>query len=79
MSEDARHREEADDDSGAGILGYARRHPVIAGTLIVCTLAGAVLGFALLSGEWSSARRIAAGAVAGGGVGLLLTATKMFD
>ena len=58
---------------------YARRHPIIVGILVGCALAGAVLGFALLSGEWSAARRIAAGAVAGGGVGLLLTATKMFD
>jgi len=74
-----RHKEAAEEDSGTGILRYPRRHPIITATLVTCTLAGAVLGFALLSGDWSSARRIAAGAVAGGGVGLLLTATKMFD
>jgi len=53
------------------------RHPVIAGTLIGCTLLGAVLGLYLLTGDWSAGRRIAAGAVAGAGVGLLVTATKM--
>jgi len=35
-------------------------------------------GAFLLTGEWSLARRIAAGAVAGAGTGFLLTATKMF-
>jgi hypothetical protein len=50
---------------------------VVAGTLAACTLAGAVLGLVYLTGEWSAARRLAAGAVAGAGVGLLLTATKM--
>ena len=79
MSEETRREEATEGDSGSGILGFLGGHPVITGTLLVCTVAGAVLGFALLSGEWSSARRIAAGAVAGGGVGLLLTATKMFD
>jgi hypothetical protein len=53
------------------------RHPVITGTLITCTLLGAGLGYYLLTGDWSAARRIAAGAVAGAGVGLLITGTKM--
>jgi len=52
---------------------------VIAGTLIGCTLLGAVLGFYLLTGDWSIGRRIAAGCVAGVGVGLLVTATKMLE
>jgi hypothetical protein len=79
MSEESRPEGTTGDRAATGILGYARRHPVITATLVVCTLVGAGLGFALLSGEWSSARRIAAGAAAGGGVGLLRTATKMFD
>jgi hypothetical protein len=54
-----------------------RRHPVIAATLVGCALAGAVLGFYLLTGDWSPARRILAGALAGGGVGVLMTGTKM--
>jgi hypothetical protein len=54
-----------------------RRHPWITGTLLVCTLAGAAAGFVWLSGEWSVARRLAAGAIAGAGFGFLLTATKM--
>ena len=55
------------------------RHPVVAGTLVASALAGALLGFYLLSGDWSPLRRIAAGAVAGAGIGLLITATKMLD
>jgi len=55
-----------------------RRHPVISATLVATTALGAVLGAWLLTGEWSLARRIAAGAVAGAGTGLLLTATKLF-
>jgi hypothetical protein len=60
------------------LLSIARRHPVIAGTIFATTLLGAVLGAWLLTGEWSLARRILAGAVAGAGTGLLLTATKMY-
>ena len=45
--------------------------------LIGCTVLGAALGFYLLAGDWSAARRIAAGGVAGAGIGLLITATKM--
>jgi len=55
-----------------------RRHPVISATLVATTALGAVLGAFLLTGEWSLARRIAAGAVAGAGTGFLLTATKMY-
>jgi hypothetical protein len=61
-----------------GLLAIVRRHPVIVGTIAATTLAGAVLGACLLTGEWSLARRILGGAVAGAGTGLLLTATKMF-
>jgi NADH:ubiquinone oxidoreductase subunit F (NADH-binding) len=55
----------------------ARRHPVITGTLISCVAVGALAGLLFLSGEWSVARRLLAGAVAGAGTGILVTATKM--
>jgi hypothetical protein len=51
---------------------------VISSVIIGCALAGAVLGFTLLTDEWSALRRIAAGAVAGAGTGFVITATKMF-
>jgi hypothetical protein len=57
---------------------FVRRHPVISATLVATTALGALLGAVYLTGEWSLARRIAAGAVAGAGTGLLLTATKMY-
>jgi len=56
-----------------------RRHPVITGVFVACTLAGVLLGPAFLSPEWSLLRRVVAGGVAGAGIGLLITATKMFD
>jgi putative effector of murein hydrolase len=55
------------------------RHPVITAVFVVCTVLGAVLGLTLLPVEWSVARRLAGGAVAGAGAGLLITVTKMFD
>jgi hypothetical protein len=56
-----------------------KQHPVITAVMLGCTVIGAVLGYVLLTEDWSAARRIAGGAVGGAGVGLLITATKMFD
>ena len=61
----------------SAVLAALRRHPVVTGVIVACSLAGAVLGPELLTQDWSLARRVAAGAVAGAGTGLLLTATKM--
>ena len=54
-----------------------REHPVLASVIAACTVGGAVAGYLYLSGDWSAARRIAAGAVSGAGIGLIVTATKM--
>ncbi|TFG95263.1 MAG: hypothetical protein E4H11_05335 [Myxococcales bacterium] len=59
-------------------VAFVRRHPVIVTTLVATTVLGAVLGAWLLTAEWSLARRIAAGAIAGAGTGFLLTATKLY-
>ena len=61
-----------------GLAGFVRSHPVISATLLATTVLGAALGAWLLTGEWSLARRLAAGAVAGAGTGLLITATKLY-
>lgn len=58
---------------------FARQHPMISAIFIGCTLLGAGLGYALLTDDWSAARRILAGTIGGAGVGLLITATKMID
>ncbi len=60
----------------SGLWGAIRRHPVMLATLLGCTLAGAVLGYYGLTDDWSIARRLAAGAQAGAGTGLLMTGTK---
>jgi hypothetical protein len=60
------------------LRSFVRDHPVASATLAAATLLGALAGALLLSEEWSLARRIAGGAVAGAGTGLLLTATKLY-
>jgi len=58
-------------------LATMRAHPIITGTMLGCALIGAIAGFVFLPEEWLILRRIAAGAFAGTGIGLTLTATKM--
>lgn len=60
-------------------LRIVRDHPVITSVMVVCMLVGAVLGFALLTEEWSAARRILSGVVSGAGVGMLIVATKIIQ
>ena len=56
-----------------------RRHPYITGTFVVCIALGAAMGLMWLTGEWSVARRLLAGSVAGASTALLVTATKLFE
>jgi hypothetical protein len=58
---------------------FWRAHPVISGILVTCTVAGTIAAPFLLSEEWSLLRKLLAGALAGGGTGFLITATKLFD
>ena len=60
------------------LRSFVRDHPGVSATLAAATLLGALAGVLFLTEEWSMARRLAAGAVAGAGTGLLLTATKMY-
>ena len=59
------------------VLRVATEHPVLTGVFAVCIVGGAILGAVSLMEDWSMARRLAAGAVAGAGVALLTTAPKM--
>ena len=52
-------------------------HPIIFGVFVACISIGTVLGVLILTDEWSLARRIAAGAVGGAGVGILITAPRI--
>jgi hypothetical protein len=71
-------REAIEEEARDGLRAVLGRHPVLTAVFVTCTLAGAGLGFALLSDDWSALRRIAAGGVAGAGSALLVTATRMF-
>ena len=63
--------------SDSGWQGIVREHPIITAILVACTLVGAVVGDIYRYDEWSGARRVAAGAVAGAGVAFTVTATRM--
>jgi hypothetical protein len=55
-----------------------RDHPIVLLVLIACTLLGAVLGVVYLPGDWHLARRIAGGALAGAGTGMLCTFNRIY-
>jgi hypothetical protein len=59
------------------VRGFAATHPWITALFAVCALAGAVAGALYLPEDWPLARRLAAGAVAGAGSALLVTATRL--
>lgn len=59
------------------LLAVIRSHPVISATIIGSTLLGVALGLGLLPDDWSLARRVAGGALAGAGCGLIVTAPRI--
>jgi hypothetical protein len=54
-----------------------QNHPVITAVMVTCTVTGAIAGVSFLSGDWSFARRLAAGTVGGAGVGMCISGIKM--
>jgi hypothetical protein len=54
-----------------------RRHPVISAIFLAGFVGGAVAGYVWLPDDWALLRRIAAGAVAGGGAAVFITATNL--
>ncbi len=50
--------EAPEDSASTGLWAVVKRHPIITGTLVVCSRVGAILGFTLLTGDWSPLRRI---------------------
>ena len=54
-----------------------RAHPVITAVIVGCTLLGVALGIVLLPADWALLRKIAGGAVAGAGCGLIITAPRI--
>jgi len=71
MDEEARARR------SGGWRATIAAHPIIFSVIAGCTALGAVLGVFLLTGDWSLGRRLAAGVVAGAGVGILITAPRI--
>ena len=76
---EAAQTHEAEQPAGrsTGATGLLRRHPVIVGVLIGCTLTGIAVGVLWLPPEWALLRRALGGALGGAGVGLLITAPRI--
>jgi hypothetical protein len=55
-----------------------RDHPVLWAIVAGCVVAGVAAGVGWLPDDWSLVRRLLAGGVAGGGVGFLIVATRLF-
>jgi len=60
------------------LLDRLKRNRAITGIFLVSIITGAVLGYFELPADMSVVRRILGGAIGGGGVALLMTATRMF-
>jgi len=69
---------EADVPSEAsGWLAAMNRNRAFTALFAVCILAGAVAGVRYLPDDFSLLRRLLGGAIGGGGIAFLMTATKM--
>jgi|GEM_PF-1688327 len=60
-----------------GWWGVLRRNRAFTALFAVCIVAGAFAGVLYLPEEFSSIRKLLGGAIAGGGVAFLMTATKL--
>ena len=63
--------------ASGGLLGVVRAYPIISATIAGCTLAGVVAGLLFLPESWELWRRLAGGALAGAGCGLIVTAPRI--
>jgi len=52
-------------------------HPVVTALIVTLAILGAVLGGLYLPPEWSTLRRVAAGALSGAGIGFFIVATRL--
>jgi len=75
MTDDRPRDENAQRTNAA--LEFVREHPLVTAIFAICIFGGAVAGAVLLTQDWSIARRLAAGAVSGAGVALLVTAPRL--
>jgi hypothetical protein len=69
--------EEQERADASGMWAVIRRHPVITATLVLCIAVGAIGAIFVPFEDWSVGRKIAAGALSGAWVGLLVTGTRM--
>ena len=67
--------QEPEDASGA--WAAIRRHPVITATMVLCVVVGTFGAIFVPFEDWSVGRKMAAGALSGAWVGLLVTGTRM--
>jgi len=60
-----------------GWIATLQRNPAFTALFAICISAGALAGFFYLPDDFSLVRRLLGGAVGGGGIAFLMTATKM--
>jgi cyanate permease len=66
-----------DTPAGPGWLAALQRNRAFTALFAICIVAGAVAGVLYLPEEFSWIRRLLGGAIGGGGVAFLMTATKL--
>jgi hypothetical protein len=73
--------DEVDPDDGSnepdGWLAMLQRNRAFTALFAICIVGGALAGAAYLPEDFSLVRRLLGGAVSGGGIAFLMTATKM--
>ena len=67
----------AEPKARGGLVGVLRAYPIITATIVGCTLAGVVAGVLFLPESWELWRKLAGGALAGAGCGLIVTAPRI--
>ena len=66
-----------DASAAPGWLDALKRNRALTALFAFCILAGACVGFLYLPEDYSSIRRLLGGAISGGGIAFLMTATKL--
>ena len=79
MSGDERapQRESESSHGAAGPLAILRRNRAFSALFAICIVAGSVCGVVYLPDDFSLLRKLVGGALGGGGIAFLMTATKM--
>jgi hypothetical protein len=77
VDEHAPERETESSTRPVGPIAILRRNRAFTALFVICIVGGSVCGVVYLSDDYSLLRRLFGGALGGGGIAFLMTATKM--